>query len=77
MELKKYTKEYTIRSYECDRNNNLRIVTLMNIFQDMADINAAQLGLGLEKNVVVEFVHQPQHSGKGANPLFAGMLEAP
>ena len=48
MELKKYTKEYTIRSYECDRNNNLRIVTLMNIFQDMADINAAQLGLGLD-----------------------------
>lgn len=33
MELKKYTKEYTIRSYECDRNNNLRIVTLMNIFR--------------------------------------------
>lgn len=48
MELKKYVKEYIIRSYECDRNNNLRLVTLMNIFQDVADINAAQLGLGLD-----------------------------
>lgn len=48
MELKKYAKEYLIRSYECDRHNSLRLVTLMNIFQDMADTNAAQLGLGLE-----------------------------
>ena len=48
MELKKYAKEYNIRSYECDRNNNLRILTLMNIFQDMADTNATQLGLGLD-----------------------------
>ena len=48
MELKKYVKEYNIRSYECDRNNNLRILTLMNIFQDMADTNATQLGLGLD-----------------------------
>ena len=57
MELKKYTKEYTIRSYECDRNNNLRIVTLMNIFQDMADINAAQLGLGLDYVLSLSLIH--------------------
>ena len=48
MDLKKYANEYNIRSYECDRNNNLRILTLMNIFQDMADANASQLGLGLD-----------------------------
>lgn len=47
MELKKYAKEYLIRSYECDRNNNLRIVTLMNIFQDISDENATQMGLGI------------------------------
>ena len=44
----KYTKEYQIRTYECDKNSNLRLVTLMNIFQDMADEQAALLGLGLE-----------------------------
>lgn len=48
MQISKYSKQYTIRSYECDRNNNLRILTLMNIFQDMADINAAELGFGLD-----------------------------
>lgn len=48
MEVKKLEKEYLIRTYECDRNNNLRIITLMNIFQDAADENAKELGLGLE-----------------------------
>ena len=48
MQTTKYRKQYSVRSYECDRNNNLRILTLMNIFQDMADINAAELGFGLE-----------------------------
>ena len=48
MKLTKYANEYNIRSYECDRNNNLRILTLMNIFQDMADNHAKQMGLGLE-----------------------------
>ncbi len=48
MQAKKYRKEYNIRSYECDRNNNLRILTLMNILQDMADDDAARLGFGLK-----------------------------
>ena len=48
MILEKYTKQYTIRSYECDCNNNLRILTLMNIFQDIADENAGLLGFGLD-----------------------------
>lgn len=48
MEVTKYVNEYNIRSYECDRNNNLRILTLMNIFQDMADNHAKQMGLGIE-----------------------------
>lgn len=48
MQATKYNKQYLIRSYECDRNNSLRILTLMNIFQDMAVTNAENMGLGLE-----------------------------
>ena len=48
MRIEKYSKNYTIRSYECDCNNNLRILTLMNILQDIADENASILGFGLE-----------------------------
>lgn len=48
MQLTKFEKKYNIRSYECDRNNNLRILTLMNILQDVADNSAATLGFGLD-----------------------------
>lgn len=48
MKITKLAGTYNIRSYECDRNNNLRILTLMNIFQDMADNHAHQMGLGIE-----------------------------
>ncbi len=48
MQVTKFRNEYNIRSYECDRNNNLRILTLMNIFQDMADNHAKEMGLGIE-----------------------------
>lgn len=48
MKISKLAGTYNIRSYECDRNNNLRILTLMNIFQDMADNHACQMGLGIE-----------------------------
>lgn len=43
----KHEKEYIIRSYEGDTNGDLRIITLFNIFQDMADEHAEKLGLGL------------------------------
>ncbi len=46
--MKKWEKEYQIRTYECDKNSNLRVLTLMNILQDMADSHASDLGLGLE-----------------------------
>lgn len=48
MEIYKIEKEYLIRTYECDKNENLRILTLMNIFQDVADTHATEMGLGLE-----------------------------
>lgn len=44
----KFVKHYNIRTYECDKNSNLRILTLMNILQDMADSHATDLHLGLE-----------------------------
>lgn len=43
----KYEKEYTISTYECDKNSNLRLITLFNILQDMADGHAEKLNLGL------------------------------
>lgn len=46
--MQKAKKNYEIRSYECDKHGNLRLLTLMNIFQDIADSNASDLGLGLE-----------------------------
>ncbi len=45
--MEKYVKKYSLRSYECDRNKKLRLVTLMNIFQDIADEHATQMGLGI------------------------------
>lgn len=48
MIVEKYSKNYVVRSYECDCNNNLRILTLMNILQDIADENAGLLGCGLD-----------------------------
>lgn len=46
--MQKGEKEYQIRTYECDKNSNLRVLTLMNILQDMADSHASSIGLGLE-----------------------------
>lgn len=46
--MEKFVKEYNLRTYECDKNGYLRIVTLFNILQDMADSHATDLGLGME-----------------------------
>lgn len=48
MTIQKYSKEYLVRSYECDKHENLRLLTLMNILQDAADSHADLLGLGYE-----------------------------
>ena len=48
MDIYKIEKEYVIRTYECDRNENLRLPTLMNIFQDIADSHASAMGIGLD-----------------------------
>lgn len=46
--IQKAVKDYVIRSYECDKNGFLRLVTLMNIFQDIADSHASELGVGMD-----------------------------
>lgn len=48
VQVTKHEKEYVIRSYECNKNSVLRIVTLLNIFQDIADEHASKMELGLE-----------------------------
>ncbi len=48
MEFDKLKENYSIRSYEGDQNNNLRLVTLMNILQDAATKDAARRGFGME-----------------------------
>ncbi len=42
----KYKKTYIIKSYECDIKAKLRIRSLFNLFQDMADEHADKMGLG-------------------------------
>lgn len=42
----KYEKQYIIKSYECDVQLKLRIRSLFNLFQDMADEHADKMGLG-------------------------------
>lgn len=46
--MEKFEKEFQIRSYECDKNGCLRLVTLMNILQDAADLSATSLGFGFD-----------------------------
>ncbi len=41
-----YQKTYKITSYECDKQGFLRIRTLFNLFQDLADNHADEMGLG-------------------------------
>ena len=51
----KLKREYQVRSAECDRFNQMRIRSLFNLFQDVADLHAESLGVGytfcLENNL--------------------------
>ncbi len=46
--MEKFEKIFQIRSYECDKFGALRIVSLMNLLQDAADLSATQLGFGFD-----------------------------
>lgn len=42
----KFQNKYRVRSAECDRFNQMRLRSLFNLFQDGADLNAEELGVG-------------------------------
>ncbi len=44
--MNKYKKSYLIKSYECDVKVKLRMRSLFNLFQDMADEHADEMGVG-------------------------------
>lgn len=44
--MEKYIKTYEINSSQCDRDGKLRLRTLFNFFQDLADFHADKMGLG-------------------------------
>ena len=48
MDVKKFKKEYVVKSYEADAHGFLRLLALMNILQDAADGSAMELGFGFE-----------------------------
>ena len=48
MPIQKFNADYHIKSYECDHSGRLRLLTLMNIFQDIADAHSTIMGVGIE-----------------------------
>lgn len=44
---KKLNKKYMVKTYETNKLGKLRLISLLNFFQDIADINAEESGLGL------------------------------
>ncbi len=71
MPTNKLVLHYAIRSYECDQNNNMRLVTVMNILQEAAVKDAANRGFGMEfclknnmtwvgNDYVIEILRMPQ-----------------
>jgi len=46
--VEKLVHTYTVKSFECDRKDTLRLLTLLNLFQDMADDSANEIGIGYD-----------------------------
>lgn len=44
--MNKFQKKHIVSSFECDSRLRLRIRSLFNLFQDLADIHANEMGLG-------------------------------
>lgn len=44
--MEKLVKEHVISNYECDRNENIKIISIFHLLQDMADSHAEKLGVG-------------------------------
>jgi medium-chain acyl-[acyl-carrier-protein] hydrolase len=48
MAISKQVHTYTVKSFECDRKDTLRLLTLLNLFQDIADDSANAIGIGYD-----------------------------
>jgi medium-chain acyl-[acyl-carrier-protein] hydrolase len=48
MENEIFERDYTVRGYEINKKGHLRLLTLFNLFQDVADTHAALLGVGYD-----------------------------
>lgn len=44
--MEKFQNKYRLRSAECDAKNQMRLRSLFNLFQDMADLHAEKFGFG-------------------------------
>jgi medium-chain acyl-[acyl-carrier-protein] hydrolase len=48
MAIRKLVHKYVVKSFECDRKDTLRLLTLLNLFQDLADDSANEIGIGYD-----------------------------
>ncbi len=48
MSIRKQVHTYVVKSFECDRRDTLRLLTLLNLFQDIADDSANEIGIGYD-----------------------------
>ncbi len=46
--MEKLIKEHTVHSYECDQESKLRLLTLFNLLQHIADLHAEKLNVGYQ-----------------------------
>lgn len=46
--IEKMVHKYVVKSFECDRRDTLRLLTLLNMFQDIADDSANSIGIGYD-----------------------------
>ena len=48
MAIRKQVHTYVVKSFECDRKDTLRLLTLLNLFQDISDDSANEIGIGYD-----------------------------
>ena len=48
MAIRKQVHTYVVKSFECDRKDTLRLLTLLNLLQDLADDSANEIGIGYD-----------------------------
>ena len=48
MAVEKQVHTYVVKSFECDRKDTLRLLTLLNLLQDIADDSANDIGIGYD-----------------------------